>query len=139
MIPDYKTVRFALNVTTNYYEKQPTLVPFTKLPNELKVEETHNLKIRQNGANQVIRGRIKDKKYLFFTGLIPSAVHENWYFGNHYEFKKEVRTLSLILFGFSSDFKEMKAYYFNGINVYPSKREEYLTELIRDIRGVTRN
>lgn len=137
MIADYKTVRFLLNVETNYYEKQPDLVPFIKLPNELKVEETHDPAIRRNGAEQIIRGRIQNKKYLFFTGLVPSPTRERWYIGNHCEFIKGNKKLSLILFWFSSDFKELRAYYFNGFSLYPSERERFLGEFINAVKTVT--
>ena len=134
MIPDYKTVRFLRNVTTNYYEKQPDLIQFTKLPDELKVEETHDPTIRRNGAEQVIHGRIRNKKYLFFTGLIPSPTRERWYFGNHCKFSNGNKELSLILFWFSSDFRELRVYFFNGYNRYPCERELFLGEFINMVK-----
>ena len=130
MIADFKTVRFVKDSQTNYYAKQPDLVPFTKIPDELKVEETQDPGIRRNGAEQVIRGRIQNKKYLFFTGLIPSKVHGRWYMGNHCTFERGNKKLSLILFWFSPDFRELELYYFNGFNLYPSERERFLSEFI---------
>lgn len=134
MIGEFKTVRFLRDAKTNYYQKQPDLVQFDKLPDELKVEETHDLKIRNNGAGTIIRGRIQNKKYSFFTGLIPSPTRERWYFGNHCTFRNGNKSISLILFWFSSDFKELQVYYFNGYNIYPSERERFLGEFINAVK-----
>ncbi len=130
MIGDYKKVCFVRNVETNYYQKQPLLVPFSKLPDELKVEETQDPKIRQNGAEQIIRGRIQNKKYSFFTGLIPSKVYADWYFGNHCEFRNGNKVLSIVLFFFSPDFTELRVFFFNGYHLYPSERERFLSEFL---------
>ena len=131
MIADYKRVRFVRNAATNYYEKQPDLVPFTKIPNELKVEETHDPAIRRNGAEQIIRGRIQGGKYLFFTGLVPGKSRRLWYFGNHCAFVKGNKKLSLILFRFSPDYRELTLYFFNGFSLYPTEREKFLGEFLR--------
>lgn len=133
MIADFKIVRFTRNVDTNYYEKQPDLVPFTKIPNELKVEDTQDPIIKKNGAGQVIHGRIKNGKYLFFTGLIPSSIHERWFFGNHCSYTKGNKKISLILFFFSPDYREMTLYFFNGYSIYPAERERYLNQFIHQV------
>ena len=130
MIADYKSVRYVLNENTKYYEKQPSLVPFTKVADELKVEETQDPAIRRNGAEQIIRGRIQQGKYLFFTGLIASKTHPLWYFGNHCTYRRGNKVLSLILFRFSPDYRELELYYFNGFNLYPTERERYLSEFM---------
>jgi hypothetical protein len=40
IIPNYHLSVFSNNVQTGYYEKQPEMMPFLKIPFELKVEET---------------------------------------------------------------------------------------------------
>lgn len=133
MIPDFKCIRYKKSAASTYYQKQPDLVSFKKMPEELTVEETHDPNIKRNGAGQVIRGRIHAGKYLFFTGLIPSN-NMYWYIGNHCEFLKGNKKISLILFYFSSDFRELTVYFFNGFSLYPSERERFVREFVSQVK-----
>lgn len=126
-IPDFKTINYSLNIQTGYYEKQPQRIPFNKLPFELKVEVTQDQRIKRNGAKEVIRGRIKNKKYLFFTGLIPTK-YNNLYRGDHYEFIKGQKKNSLVLFHFSTDNRLLTVYFFNHYTVYPSALDLFINE-----------
>jgi hypothetical protein len=132
MIADFKCIRYKKSVSSDYYQKQPDLVPFKKMPEELKVEETHDPQIKRNGAEQVIRGRVYSGRYLFFTGLIPST-SRFWYIGNHCEFVRGNKKISLILFCFSSEFRELTVYFFNGFSLYPSERERFVQEFVNQI------
>jgi hypothetical protein len=118
----YKTITYPLNQNSGYYEKQPTLVGFNKIPNELKVEETQKDIIRQQGANEIIRGRIKNNKYTFLTGLIPLYNSTTVYFGNNYEYVGKQKKTSLIVFKFSDSNRMLDVYYFN--NFYKDNRNE---------------
>lgn len=118
----YKTLVYHLNIDSGYYEKQPLLVPFNKIPNELKVEDTQKETIRKQGANEIIRGRIKNNQYTFLTGLIPLNNSNTIYFGNNYEFIKKQKKTSLIVFVFSNSNNTLTVYYFN--NFYKDNRNE---------------
>jgi hypothetical protein len=121
-LPDYKTIIYQLNNETSRYEKQPELIPFTKLPFELKVENTQDSRIINNGAIEIITGRFKDKKRLFFTGLIATPNNTNWYYGNDYQFIRGAKQNSLVLFFFSNNHQKLQVYYFN--NYYKDNRTE---------------
>lgn len=120
--PDFKTIVYKLNNDSGKYEKQPERVPFLKLPFELKVETTFEPKIRSNGATEIITGRIKNGKRLFFTGLIIASNYENWFFGNDYQFKNGKKYNSLVIFSFQNDNRELIVYYFNSF--YKDNRED---------------
>ena len=121
--PTFKTVTYLLNPQTGYYEKQPLKIAFNKLPFELKVEETQEEKIRKQGANEILRGRVKNGRYQFFTGLIP-LVDEVAYIGNDYEFEKGKKFNSLIIAKFSEQNSKLVVYYFN--RYYIDNRETLL-------------
>jgi len=111
-IPDFKTLTYCLNHSSGRYEKQPELVPFAKLPLDLKVEKTRENVIKENGASYIITGRVKNKKRQFFTGLI-SINTGNWFWGNDSEIIQGEKKLSLVVFRFSPDFAKLHVYYFN--------------------------
>jgi hypothetical protein len=113
------------------YEKQPERIPFNKLPNDLKVEITWEERIRNNGASQVITGRINKGKSLFFTGIIP-VIENRWYMGNDYKFSNGVKSNSLVVFRFSDGDKQLSAYYFS--NYYKFNREERITFVLQFIQ-----
>lgn len=120
-IPDFTKVEYLLNQETGRYEKQPDRVPFEKLPFELKVETTQDPRIKANGATEIITGRIKNGKRLFFTGLIQTK-ESNWFFGNDYQFKNGEKKNSLIVFYFHDNNRRLYVYYFN--NYYKDNRAE---------------
>ncbi len=128
--PEFKEVRYAMNPATGYYEKPPQKITFNKLPFELKVEETHEEKIRSQGAGEIIHGRIKNGKYQFFTGLIPATVPD-WYFGNDYEFIKGEKKLSLLIFHFAEEGALLTVYYFNWFYKYSrDERNKFVSHFI---------
>ena len=133
-IPEFKTIIYNLNTSTGYYEKRPDRIPFNKLPNELKVEETQDERIKRNGAKEIIRGRIKDKKYTFFTGLIPCK-YTDLFRGDHYEFIQVQKKNSLVLFNFSNDNRLLTVYFFNHFTVYPSALDLFINEFWKKQRG----
>jgi len=118
--PKYHTIEYKNNPLTGRFEKQPNIIAFNKLPFDLKVEPTQEAKIIQQGANTIITGRINKGQREFFTGLIPLNSYS--YFGNHCEFIKGVKKLSLLIFVFSSDSSKLTIYYFNQF--YKDNRAE---------------
>lgn len=119
--PQFKEAKYKMNPATGYFEKQPEKIMFNKLPYELKVEPTMEEKIRSQGAKEIIRGRVKNGKYQFFTGLIPVNGNESFE-GNHYEFINGKKILSLAVFKFTNDSTELTVYFFN--HWYKQNREE---------------
>lgn len=132
--PDYKTIEYVLNNETGRFEKQPTLVPFEKLPFELKIETTWEQRIRNNGATEIITGRIKGGKRQFFTGLIPAPTFQNWFFGNDYRFTNGVKKNSLVIFHFLNDNRNLRVYYFNSF--YKDSREERVKFVCAFIKSI---
>ncbi|MFN3445996.1 MAG: hypothetical protein ACK44D_09660 [Bacteroidia bacterium] len=116
--PEYKTISYTLNPETGKYQKDPERMPFNKLPYELKVEPTQEPKIKANGANEIITGRIKNGKRLFFTGLVPVYNSAVWYLGNDYQFTTKGKTNSLVVFQFSIDNARLIIYYFNHYYIH---------------------
>ena len=132
--PECKTILFKLNNENGRYEKQPERVPFEKLPFELKVETTREEKIRSNGATEIITGRIKAGKRLFFTGLIPANGFQNWFYGNDYQFIRGTKKNSLVIFHFQNDNRELIVYYFNSF--YKDNREDRVKFVLAFIQSI---
>lgn len=118
--PEYKTVLFKQNPETGKYEKQPERVPFNKLPFELKVETTRDERIRANGATEIITGRIKGGKRLFFTGLLHVYNSKVNFYGNDYENTPQGKRNSLVIFQFSQDNAHLRIFYFNHYYIHNS-------------------
>jgi hypothetical protein len=133
-LPEFKTLNYVLNVEIGKYEKQPERIPFNKLPFELKVEKTIDEKIKKNGANEIITGRIKGGQRMFFSGLIAVPKYNNWFYGNDYQFKNGQKKNSLVLFHFANNNRELVIYYFN--NFYKDSRVERELLVIKLIQSI---
>jgi hypothetical protein len=121
--PKYHTIEYQNNPQTGRFEKLPSLIAFNKMPFDLKIENTQEQKIINQGAKTIISGRIKEGKREFFTGLIP--INNNEFIGNHYESIKGVKKLSLIIFEFTPDNSKLSVYFFN--HYYIDNRSERLS------------
>jgi hypothetical protein len=132
---EYKTIIYKLNNESCKFEKQPTLVPFEKLPFELKVETTRDQNIRRNGATEIITGRIKGGKRLFFTGLIHVGRWENWFLGNDYQFTNGKKKNSLVIFNTLDNNRELVVYYFNSFyKDSPEERRKFVLDFIMSVQ-----
>lgn len=129
---DFTMIIYLNNPESGRFEKQPLMIALNKLPFELKVESTQDQRIKGQGANQIITGRIKGGKREFFTGLIP--VSPNWYYGNDYEYIGGKRKLSLVVFNFTDDNSKMVVYYFN--HFYKENRNERLNFCLQFIQSL---
>lgn len=128
----YKVVKYQLNRESGYFEKEPSKINFPRLPFDLKLEETREQRFVQQGANEMITGRIKNGQRQFFTGLIPMA--KNFYYGDDYKKSKGEMKKSLCVFGLSTDFKTLVVYYFN--NYYIQNREARVKFILSFIQSL---
>ncbi len=126
-LPEAKKFEYRLNNETGYYEKQTGDPGFLKLPFELKVEQTR--KPEQIHSKIICRGRIKNGRYTFFTGLIP-VNSGGLFFGDHYELVKEEKKNSFILFSFSQGNELLTIHFFNHFKVYPGKRAQFIAKYL---------
>lgn len=127
--PECKTHVYELNDVTGYYEKKIARPGFEKLPYELKVEDTR--KRQQIRADLICRGKIKNGKYLFFTGLLPVG-NGTLFFGDNYEIINGYKKNSFILFLFSNGNRTLKIFYFNHFKVYPGQRAKFISDFFRN-------
>ena len=121
--PDRKYLVFQLNEETKYYELVRGEMGFDKVPTELKLEETRKKGIIH--SDYLIRSRIKDGKYFFFTGLLPTQ-YEHWFYGDHFERVNGIKKNSFILFHFSQDRTRFEMFFFNHFKLYPNKRNGFV-------------
>lgn len=129
--PDYKHLIFTLNPETGYYEMTIGSLGFNKVPKELKIEETQDkVKIK---SDFIIRGRIQNGKYLFFTGILKTNF-ENWFFGDHFEIRNGIKRNSFILFRFSQDQTWFEMFFWNHYKLYPDKRGHFIREFITSLK-----
>ncbi|MCF6366399.1 MAG: hypothetical protein L3J35_09380 [Bacteroidales bacterium] len=125
--PEHKELKYKFNSDTRYYEQTNAPLSFNKMPFDLKVEPTQRKDIIK--SKHVILGRIKNGKYKFFTGLIPTG-YKNQYFGDHYEYVKRKKKNSFIIFQFSENKRELTIYFFNHFTLYPKKRLKFITDFM---------
>ena len=132
--PESKELIYELNSQTGYYQCKSAPIGFTKLPLELKVEETRRPeKIK---SKWIIRGRIINGKPSFFTGIIPVTTGNELFFGDHFH-PTENKKNSFILFRFKNGNQELKINYFNHFKVYPNKRGEFVKSFLMHKREAT--
>jgi len=128
--PDFKELKYKFNSETRYYEQTNAPLSFTKIPFDLKVEETQRRDIIK--TKHIIRSRIKNRKYKFLTGLIPTG-NKNQYYGDHLEFTKGKRKKSFIIFQFSENKRELIIYFFNHFTLYPKERLAFIQRFLKSL------
>jgi len=104
---------------------------FSKVPNELKLEETQKKSIIH--SDYLIRSRQKDGKYQFFTGLLKTNF-DYWYFGDFFEIRKGIKKNSFILFHFSLDQTRFEMFFFNHFKLYPDRRGHFIRDFINGLK-----
>jgi hypothetical protein len=125
--PEYKYLTFQLNEGTGYFELVRGEMGFNKVPTELKLEPVQKKGIIH--SDFLIRSRIKEGKYFFFTGLLSTRL-ENWYFGDYYEIINGTKKNSFILFHFSQDQTRFEMFFFNHFKLYPGRRGAFIRGFI---------
>ena len=68
-ITEPKVLKYTLQ-DNGYYQLVECPIGFNKLPKELKIESTQRPDLISNGANEILRGRIKGGNYTFFTTVL---------------------------------------------------------------------
>jgi hypothetical protein len=129
--PDYKRLRFSLDPSTGYYKMTAGEPGFTKVPSELKIEETQRPEIIR--ARYIIRGRIKDGKYLFFTGIKETG-SPGWFYGDYFEKRNGIKRNSFILFHLSGDNTALEIFFFNHFKLYPKLRGYFVKEFMTRVK-----
>ena len=131
--PDHKEIKYRFNPETGRYQKMPSKIAFQKLPFELKIEVTQDVKIQSQGAEFVLTGRFVNNKREFFTGL-RNTNSLLCYSGNDYELVKGKKVLSLIIAKLSQDDEFLTIYYFNRFYPHvPSTCDALIDSIIREI------
>jgi hypothetical protein len=125
--PDFKHLLFDLNPETGYFEMIRGEMGFQKVPAELKLEETQKKGLIK--SDYLIRGRIRNGKYLFFTGIIQTDFN-TWYFGDFFEIKHGIKRNSFILFHFSTDLVRFEMFFFNHFKLYPEQRAQFIRNFV---------
>lgn len=131
----FHRITFDLDRDAGWYIRRPELVPFAKVPEKLKVENTQEERFRNQGARTTITGPMRAKRRTFFSGMRALPV-EQWYIGNDYEQRGGKKVLSLVLFHFSKDYAELTLYYFNGYyRAAVEDRTRWAVAFIRERQG----
>lgn len=112
--PTHKVVTYTNDVSTGRFLKDPTIIPFTKLPEYLKVTETRDRDRRGVGADMMIQGPMRNKVRTLHTGLIPTGI-ERWYVGDHPDVYAGRMCRNTVLFHFSADSRRLTVFYFTGL------------------------
>lgn len=130
----YKTITYNLNIENGYFEKQPQLINFKKMPNDLKIEQSQKEFLKQQGAELIIRGRIKNGKYSFFSGLRPVDDSNEKFIGNDFDSINGRKRLSLIVFSLDKTKTELTSYYFN--HFYKDNKDERLMFVLEFLKSI---
>jgi hypothetical protein len=121
--PQFQKHIYKLNEVSGYYEKISAPVGFIKLPNELRLETPHRNDYKEK-AKFILRGRIVNGKYLFFTGLKETGF-QNLYFGDHFHPQEKIKN-SFCLFRFNHTSTEVTVFYFNHYTLFPKFRDRFI-------------
>ncbi|HMU13449.1 MAG TPA: hypothetical protein PKE53_05560 [Flavobacteriales bacterium] len=115
--PRHNVATYTNDVASGRFLKDPTIIPFTKLPEYLKVTETRDRDRQRVGAGMMIEGPIRNKVRTLHTGLIPTGV-ERWYVGDHPDVYNGRTCRNTVLFHFSTDNRRLTVFYFTGLEKY---------------------
>lgn len=130
-----KFFTYIANVETGYFEKQPEIHTYQRLPFRLKRSPTQLMHIKTN-ARELIHSdkRLKNDSYTFFTGIQPVNSYTHWFTGNDYEKVKGEKVLSLIIFYCNPNNRELLVFYFSRFyKEYPAEREQFIASAIPQI------
>lgn len=128
-LPDYKTIRYNLNSSNDWYQLQSKPERFIKLPDELKVRPVICPAIKKKAEN-LIEGHTVNKRKLFFTGLSATRF-TNLYSGD--DGYNNPKKKSFILFHFSQDKTILICYFFNDYTPPRTLRVQFIETFIQSL------
>lgn len=120
-----KVLKYTLE-ENGYYQLVECPIGFNKLPKELKIEPTQRPDLIANGANNILRGRIKGGNYTFFTGL--RHLHDRTFYGNKEVSIKSKKWRMLIVAKVSSDNQTLTLIWTNKAYQRTSQIKDDLTK-----------
>jgi hypothetical protein len=129
-LPDYKTIRYTLNTTNNWYQLQLKPDSFKKLPEELKIRPVICPSMKKQAEN-LIEGRTVNKRKTFFTGLSATRF-ENLFSGD--DGYNQPKKKSFILFHFSKDKTVLICYFFNDYTPPATLRVQFIETFRQSIK-----
>ena len=115
--PTHRVATYTNDVSSGRYLKDPTIVPFTKVPEWLKVGHTRDNGRKAVGAEMMIDGPTRNKVRTLHTGLIPTGV-EHWYVGDHSDIYAGRVCRNTVVFHFTPDARRLILFYFTGLEKY---------------------
>ena len=121
-LPEYKTIRYNLNTSNNWYQVHNKPECFVKLPNELKVRPVMCATMKGK-TETLIEGHTVNKRKEFFTGLIPTK-YNNLFFGD--DGYNKPKTKSFILFHFAPVQSILTVYFFNDYTPPATQRGQFI-------------
>ncbi len=128
-----KVLSYSFNPETGWYFQTSAPPGFTKIPAELRVEETQRRDII--GAATIIRSRQVGGRYPFFTGLRQTEF-SGLYYGDFFERRPNGdKVNSFILFHFAEGNQRLTIHFFNAFKLYPSRRATFIADYWRAVRG----
>ncbi len=130
-LPDYKTIRYNLNTSTNWYQIQSKPESFNKLPEELKARPVICPRMKKQAKN-LIEGHTLNKRKTFFTGLCATH-YQNLFFGDDGYNRPPKK--SFILFHFPPDTPLLICYHFNDYTPSAKMRRHFIDSFRQSLKG----
>ena len=128
--PSHKVATYTNDMATGRYLKDPTIVPFTKVPEYLKVKHTWDKERKAKGADMMIDGPTRNKVRTFHTGLIPTGV-ERWFVGDHADIYAGRVCRNTVVFHFTADARRLILFYFTGLEKFSiAERVKFARQVI---------
>lgn len=130
-LPEYKTIRYTLNTSNNWYQLQTKPERFNKLPDEIKVRPVMCPRMKKQAEN-LIEGHTVNKRKTFFTGL-STTQFQNLYFGD--DGYNQPKKKSFILFLFNPDKTVLVCYHFNDYTPPATLRGNFIDAFRESLNG----
>jgi len=115
ILPKYSKVIYTFNPERRYFiqtkiECQET--PLNRLPLELRIAPAGAGNVKVNVSKLILSKECNKGKHKFITGIQETSF-AGWFLGNDYEYYKGVKIVSIILFQFRNNDRELQVYYFH--------------------------
>jgi hypothetical protein len=125
----YYCIAFTLSEQSQRYGKEPMIRNFSKVPTDLKIEETIDPKIKLR-SEYLLRGRMVNGKCTFHLGLEKSSIPPMFRSALDDKKKSEVHII------LSDDYKTMTMYVFNNFRVQRPARPMFQREFIEHLKQI---